>query len=276
MKLKTNKGLKIICLNRKAGFNYFFNDLIEAGIVLKGSEIKSIRAGKVNIAESYAVEKNREIFLINSQQKCILKKEKLKYKLLLQKVKSNTIRDKQKKLKIGIVIKQDILENQAKIAFLAIGSNLGNKKRNIELAKFKLESNNIKIIKSSNNYETLSWPNKKKPKFINVVIKIKTNLSPIKLMQRCLDIEKELGRKRNKKNEPRTCDIDIVDYDQKVIKMNKSFSLNIPHSEMHKRNFVLLPLFEIAKSWIHPVKKKGIKRLLNSLNNRDLRTIKLI
>ena len=66
MKLKTNKGLKIICLNRKAGFNYFFNDLIEAGIVLKGSEIKSIRAGKINIAESYAVEKNGEIFLINS------------------------------------------------------------------------------------------------------------------------------------------------------------------------------------------------------------------
>ena len=66
MKLKTNKGLKIICLNRKAGFNYFFNDLIEAGIVLKSSEIKSIRAGKVNIAESYAVEKNGEIFLINS------------------------------------------------------------------------------------------------------------------------------------------------------------------------------------------------------------------
>ena len=66
MKKKTNKGLKIICLNRKAGFNYFFNDLIEAGIVLKGSEIKSIRAGKVNIAESYAVEKNGEIFLINS------------------------------------------------------------------------------------------------------------------------------------------------------------------------------------------------------------------
>ena len=49
MKHQTNKGLKIICLNRKAGFNYFFNDLIEAGIVLKGSEIKSIRAGKVNI-----------------------------------------------------------------------------------------------------------------------------------------------------------------------------------------------------------------------------------
>ena len=66
MKKKTNPGLKIICLNRKASFNYFFVDLIEAGIVLKGSEIKSIRAGKVNIAESYATEKDGEIVLLNS------------------------------------------------------------------------------------------------------------------------------------------------------------------------------------------------------------------
>jgi len=66
MNKKTKSGLKIICLNRKASFNYFFEDLIEAGIVLKGSEIKSIREGKVNIAESYAVEKNGDIFLVNS------------------------------------------------------------------------------------------------------------------------------------------------------------------------------------------------------------------
>jgi SsrA-binding protein len=66
MKKKTKPGLKIICLNRKASFNYFFVDLIEAGIVLKGSEIKSIRAGKVNIAESYAAEKDGEIVLLNS------------------------------------------------------------------------------------------------------------------------------------------------------------------------------------------------------------------
>ena len=66
MKRKTNTGLKIICLNRKASFNYFFHELLEAGIVLKGSEIKSIRGGKVNIAESYAIEKDGEIFLINS------------------------------------------------------------------------------------------------------------------------------------------------------------------------------------------------------------------
>ena len=66
MNKKANTGLKIICLNRKASFNYFFEDLIEAGIVLKGSEIKSIRDGKVNLGDSYAIEKKGEIVLINS------------------------------------------------------------------------------------------------------------------------------------------------------------------------------------------------------------------
>ena len=66
MKKKTNVGLKIICLNRKARFNFFFEEIYEAGIILKGSEIKSVRNGKVNIADSYAVEKDGEIYLINS------------------------------------------------------------------------------------------------------------------------------------------------------------------------------------------------------------------
>ena len=66
MNRKTNSGLRIICLNRKASFNYFFEDLIEAGIALKGSEIKSIRNGMVNISDSYAVEKKGEIILVNS------------------------------------------------------------------------------------------------------------------------------------------------------------------------------------------------------------------
>ena len=66
MNKKNNSGLKIICINRKASFNYFFEDLIEAGIVLKGSEIKSIREGKINIADSYAVEKDGDIVLVNS------------------------------------------------------------------------------------------------------------------------------------------------------------------------------------------------------------------
>tara|TARA_B100000745_G_scaffold197327_1_gene130050 strand:- start:1235 stop:1705 length:471 start_codon:yes stop_codon:yes gene_type:complete len=63
---KTNKGLKIICLNRKARFNYYFSEFLEAGIVLKGSEVKSIRKGSVNISDSYAIEKDGEIVLINS------------------------------------------------------------------------------------------------------------------------------------------------------------------------------------------------------------------
>ena len=66
MKKKTNSGLKIISLNRKASFNYFFESLLEAGIVLKGSEIKSVRDGKVSIADSYGIIKNGEVFLINS------------------------------------------------------------------------------------------------------------------------------------------------------------------------------------------------------------------
>ena len=66
MRSKTNKGLKIICLNRKASFNYFFNETFEAGIVLKGSEVKSIRKGRVKISDSYAVDKAGEIILINA------------------------------------------------------------------------------------------------------------------------------------------------------------------------------------------------------------------
>ena len=63
---KTSSGLKIICLNRKASFNYFFEDIYEAGLILKGSEIKSVRNGKVNIADAYAIERDGEIYLINS------------------------------------------------------------------------------------------------------------------------------------------------------------------------------------------------------------------
>ena len=66
MSNKTNTGFKIITINRKASFNFFFKELFEAGIILKGSEIKSVRAGKINIADSYAVDKEGEIFLINS------------------------------------------------------------------------------------------------------------------------------------------------------------------------------------------------------------------
>ena len=173
---------------------------------------------------------------------------------------------------------QDISEKLANIAFLSVGSNLGNRKKNINLKKYKLEKKNIKIIKSSNNYESFSWPNKKHPKFINVVIKVRTSLSEYQLMKQCLKIEQELGRKRanNKKNMPRICDIDIIDYNGKVLNGSNIQKLILPHPKMHDRNFVILPLFEITKTWIHPLKKISISKLLNSLKVEDLRTIKLI
>ena len=95
-------------------------------------------------------------------------------------------------------------------------------------------------------------------------------------MKKCLEVENELGRKRFKKNEPRICDIDIVDYDQKILKGINKYKLTLPHPQMHKRNFVLIPLFEISQSWIHPIKKKVINKLIESLRTEDLRTIKLI
>ncbi len=182
----------------------------------------------------------------------------------------------QKKQKIGIVTKPDISEKQAKIVYLGIGSNLGNKLANIEIAKFKLQNNGIKILKCSSNYESFSWPNKNNPKFINIVLKIHTFLLPNKLLELCNLIEKQLGRRRFKKNQPRTCDIDILDFQQKIIKPSKKFNLTLPHPGMSRRNFVLLPLYEISKSWIHPISKKSVINLINKLSISDLRTIKQI
>ena len=171
------------------------------------------------------------------------------------------------------MIKQDISENRAKIAYLGIGSNLGNKFLNIENAKSKIQSKSITILKSSSNYETESWPDKSKPKFINIVIKVKTTLSASQLLKACNLIEKSLGRKRSKKNAPRTCDIDILDYDQQVVTL-KNIDLILPHPSLSKRNFVLLPLFQINNSWKHPKLKINIVKLLGLLSIKDLRSIK--
>ena len=173
------------------------------------------------------------------------------------------------------MIKQDISENQAKVVYLAIGSNLGKKRFNIESAKIKLQDYSIKILRSSNSYESESWPDRNNPKFINIVIKIKTNKSPLNLLKICKLIEMNLERKKSKKNAPRTCDIDIIDYDQKIINL-VSKKLILPHPSMHKRNFVLLPLYDIDQSWKHPISKINIVKLINSLPIYDLRSIKKI
>ena len=170
------------------------------------------------------------------------------------------------------MIRQDTLENQVKFVYLGIGSNLGNKKKNIEKAKFMLIQNNIKILSSSNYYETLSWPNPKNPKFLNIVLKISTYLRPLDLLKICKKIELMLGRKKTLKNSPRECDIDLIDYNN--IKLSDKIIL--PHPRMHTRNFVLLPLYEINRNWKHPVTKQHIKKLILSLPKKDITSIKHI
>ena len=163
-------------------------------------------------------------------------------------------------------------EKQAKIIYLSLGSNLGNRKRNIEKTKFKLYSKGINIIKSSNYYETLSWPNPNNPKFYNIILKVSSDLKILELLKICKQIETSLGRKKAPKNSPRTCDIDIIDYNQKIT-VN---GINIPHPRMHLRNFVLIPLFEIEKNWRYPNSGRYIKNLIFSLSNSDIRSIKLV
>ena len=127
-------------------------------------------------------------------------------------------------------------------------------------------------MKLSSYYESLSWPNPKNPKFLNIVIKIKTKLKPKILLSINKKIEILIGRKVSPKNSPRECDIDIIDYKSK--KFNKSIVL--PHPRMHLRNFVLLPLFELNKDWNHPVFYRHIKKLILLLPNKDIRSIKQI
>tara|TARA_B100001057_G_scaffold54493_1_gene48379 strand:+ start:744 stop:1220 length:477 start_codon:yes stop_codon:yes gene_type:complete len=156
------------------------------------------------------------------------------------------------------------------MVYIGIGSNLGNRINNIEKAKYHLKFNGINILKSSRYYETLSWPNPSKPKFINIVIQSSTKISPQKILQISKSIEKKLGRKKSTKNSPRTCDIDIISYGNKII----SNQIIIPHARMSKRNFVLIPLFEIAPDFVHPKTNENIKKLIFSLPIKDITSIK--
>ena len=165
---------------------------------------------------------------------------------------------------------------QAKNIILAVGSNLGNRQHNIEKSKYLINSNEkIKIISSSSYYRTDSWPNKKDPYFLNIVLKCITTFNPSELFIFIKEIEKSLGRSKSYKNAPRICDIDIIDYSQKNILLS-NIDLKIPHPRMHNRSFVLFPLFEIDKNWKHPKNNKKITQLLNNLPTTSLRSIKIL
>ena len=171
---------------------------------------------------------------------------------------------------------QDTLENQVNYAYLGIGSNLGNKKINIEKAKFLINTENTKIIKTSGFYLTKSWPIKSFPEYFNVILLIKTNLNLKNLLTKLKVIEADIGRKPMPKNFPRVCDIDIIDFNGRVFTQNDKFlNLEIPHPRMHNRNFVLIPLYEINKEWVHPKTKKNIVKLISNLKDKDIMGIKL-
>jgi len=161
---------------------------------------------------------------------------------------------------------------------LGIGSNLsssfGNRFENIKIAIEYIQSNEIKLIKSSSFYETHSYPNVNDPKFINVIIEVSTSLSPEKLASILIQIEEQLERKRFKKNEPRTCDIDIIDYKGKTINFKyRNSTFIVPHEKLTYRNFVLYPLHEIAPNWCHPKTKEKIGSLIEKLPEEDRKSI---
>ena len=175
------------------------------------------------------------------------------------------------------MIEQDILENQVNPVYLGIGSNLGNKINNIELAKSKLILNDIMIVKSSSYYESLSWPDNNNPKFYNVVVKVLTKLSPFELISVCKTIETSLGRKKRLRNAPRECDIDIIDFKGLCLKTKLGNDyIETPHPRMSSRDFVIFPLYEVNKAWIHPKTKMNINRLINQLDNVDYSDIRIV
>ena len=161
---------------------------------------------------------------------------------------------------------------------LGLGSNLasdfGDRFKNIELAISYLELHDIKVLKKSSYYETPSYPDKEKPKFINVVISISSNLKIGDLITILISIESKLGRKRGLKNDPRTCDIDIIDFDSQIMSFKyKNSFFSVPHKKASYRNFVLIPLREIFPDWRHPRTKENISILIDQLSNDDKNSI---
>ena len=155
-------------------------------------------------------------------------------------------------------------ENSMHKVFIGIGTNLGDRSKNIEGALKNLESNGLKIVKKSPVYETEPYGLADQPRFLNCAVEANTTLSPQELLMRLLKIEKEMGRERKIPQGPRIIDLDILFYGNLVINEE---SLIIPHPDLQNRFFVLKPLSDIAPDLLHPVFKKTIKQMLKDLEN---------
>lgn len=148
--------------------------------------------------------------------------------------------------------------------YLSLGSNIGNRKKNLEKALTELEKRNINKIKTSSFYETEPVGPKQR-NFYNIAGKFTTNLTPQDLLKTIKQTEEYLGRTKTYHWGPRVIDIDILFYGKQTI---KSKNLIIPHKEIINRAFVLVPMNEIAPKFVHPKENKRITTLLRQLADK--------
>ena len=152
-------------------------------------------------------------------------------------------------------------------AYLSLGSNIGNRSENCKKALRELNKvDGIKLLATSNLYETRPVGYEDQANFVNMAAKIETDLSPSRLLFEMQNIEKRLGREKSFRWGPRIIDLDILLYGDKIINMP---DLNIPHPRMNERAFVLIPLAEIGAKVKHPVSGIGIAELRASLEEGD-------
>ncbi len=151
------------------------------------------------------------------------------------------------------------------IAFVALGSNVGNRQDHLELALHRLDHvAGIRVVRAADAIETepVDCP-PGSDAFLNSVAEIETKLLPHALLEQLHAIEQQMGRFRMHRNAPRTIDLDLILFDQQII---REPNLILPHARMHERRFVLEPLAQIAPDFMHPVFGKSIRELLEILN----------
>ena len=152
------------------------------------------------------------------------------------------------------------MQSESPIAYVGIGSNLGDRAGNLLLAVRGLIEASLEVVKLSSVYETEPVDMDDAPKFLNMVAELKAGtISPTQMMARMLRIEYLLGRKDKNLNVPRTIDLDLLFFGD--LRLTTPF-LTLPHPRVHMRNFVLIPMNEIAPNFRHPLLKKSISDLV--------------
>jgi 2-amino-4-hydroxy-6-hydroxymethyldihydropteridine diphosphokinase len=152
---------------------------------------------------------------------------------------------------------------------IALGANLpskaGGPADTLKRALGELERQGVEIREVSAFYETPAWPDPIDPPFVNAVAAVKTSLQPVELLMLLHGVETDLGRLRSAANAPRTLDLDLLDYDGRVITTPQ---LTLPHPRIAGRSFVLVPLGDVAPDWRHPVTGQGLPELLAARPDR--------